>query len=601
LAGSLFSELKRRNVIKVGTAYLVLAWVVIQVTSEAVPALLLPDWVVTFVFFIGAIGFPFALFFAWAFELTPEGLKKESEVSADESVSHIMGRKLDFIIIGLLIIALAYFIFESRYSSEFKPLVVTEPISETDIKPTISTEKSIQKIAILPFFNNKPDPDTDYFGFAIADQIVGDLIYLKNIIVRPSSSVRKYNKKVIDPIVVGNELDTDYILVGSYLKQDNVIRLKVEMVDVSNNQMIWREPIEVNFQNAFELQDLVAKKVVQKLNLQFSNTELKIINKSIPSSPEAYDLYLQSISFPINGEGNRLAIKTLEQSLQLDPDYAPAYSEMGSRLQRLAVYELLEDQKILQIEEYYLKALSLDDQLLSALTGLASYYVDNAKTEKAVELIRKALTINPNDAQAHFTLGYIFRYAGLLKESIMEMETAKSIEPYNPGFRSLGVSYFNIGDDEKALQYFDLDKDSSFSLSWKAEILFRQGKSQQAIKEMDILIDRNPDNLWGIYSKAKRYTLLEQPENAFLAIKKLAGNDILDGEAFYYLASMYAKLGNQKDCIKLLKKAIDKGYINYPFMMKDTFLANLYDDPEVNKLIQIAKQKHLDFRAKFID
>jgi hypothetical protein len=151
VADSLFTELKRRNVFKVGIAYLVLAWVVVQITDTAVPALHLPEWIITAVFFFGAIGFPFALFFAWAFEITPDGIKKESDIAPEDSVTAHTGRKLDFIIIGLLVVALGYFIYESRFQTQPIEAVVTEE-SSSEIEPpkAVLKEPDSTSIAVPP-------------------------------------------------------------------------------------------------------------------------------------------------------------------------------------------------------------------------------------------------------------------------------------------------------------------------------------------------------------------------------------------------------------------------------------------------------------------
>jgi len=597
LADSFFKELKRRNVYKVGVAYLVLGWLIIEIADTIFPQFQFPPWTNQFVIFLIILGFPIAIFLAWAFEITPEGIKKESEIAPEDSIAAHTGQKLNYIIIVLLVLVSGYFFYESRFITKPEQAIETKTTSEKVPAKLNVEQKAIRRIAVLPFFNNKPDPATDYFGFAIADQIIGDLIYLKNIVVRPSSSVRIYDKKVVDSAKVGKDLNTDYILVGSYLKEANRIRLKVEMVDVNTNELIWREPIEVDYKNAFELQDLVAKKVVQKLNIQFSDIEMNNIGKSIPANSEAYDLYLQSISIPISGAGNQLALEQLEKSIQLDPAFAPTYSEMGKRLSRLAVYEMMGKDKLQEAENLYLKALTLDENLLSALTNLSTIYTDTGRTEQAVDLIKKVLAINPNYANAHFSLGYIFRYTGMIEQSIKEMETAISIEPYNPAFRSLGVSYMTAGEYDKAIQFFKRDEETSFAMSWLAEIYFRQEDYEQSLHYQNKLIDRNPDNLWGLYSLASRNIILGHSAKALENLSKLKVPSASDAEAKYFNASLYAKLGNQQECASSLRSSIEKGYFNYPFMMRDEFLEVFYDDPEIKAILQIAKQKHLDFKS----
>ena len=318
----------------------------------------------------------------------------------------------------------------------------------------------LRSIAVLPFSNSKPDPETDYLGFALADQIIGDLTYLKNLIVRPSSSIRKYEKQIIDPKIAADDLNVDFILTGNYLNEGSIIRLNVELVKTNTNEMIWREPIEVDFRNVFELQDIVAQKIVEGLNVQFSQKELSRIGKDIPSNPLAYEYFLRGVAYPLTIEGNQLAIQMLNQSIELDPNYAPTYAELSERIHELALYSKFDPKKYEKAEKLVLKAISLNDELISAHASLAQIYTETARINRAVEISRKILEINPNNANAHFSLGYIYRYAGMNNEAILEMEKALLIDPGNPRFRSLSISYFNIGEYEKAFNVFEKIKGS---------------------------------------------------------------------------------------------------------------------------------------------
>jgi serine/threonine protein kinase len=167
----------------------------------------------------------------------------------------------------------------------------------------------LQKLAVLPFANIKSDPQTDYLGFALADQIIGDLAYAKNVLTRPSSAVRQYQNKEVDPQTAGNDLQVDFIVMGHYLKEADVVRLNIELVNVHSNEMIWREPIEVRYENVFELQDLVTEKVISGLNAQFMQDEQRRIQTDVPQNPLAYEYYLRSISYPYSNEGDQLAIE----------------------------------------------------------------------------------------------------------------------------------------------------------------------------------------------------------------------------------------------------------------------------------------------------
>ncbi|MFT5520223.1 MAG: hypothetical protein ACI9IA_000813, partial [Enterobacterales bacterium] len=212
MANSFFTELKRRNVFKVGVAYLVLAWVVIQVTDSAVPALNMPEWMNTVVFFLGIIGFPFAIFFAWAFEVTPEGIKKESEIAPEDSITSHTSRKLDFTIIGLLVLVAGYFIYESRFQSQSETLVTEKNSVEVDTSKKVSQAVEGSSIAVLPFVDMSPNRDHDYFSDGISEEILNVLAKIPNLKVTSRSSAFAFKGSKINISEVAKKLGVNNVL-----------------------------------------------------------------------------------------------------------------------------------------------------------------------------------------------------------------------------------------------------------------------------------------------------------------------------------------------------------------------------------------------------
>ena len=460
-------------------------------------------------------------------------------------------------------------------------------------------ERSIDFIAVLPFSNTKPDPETDYFGFAIADQIIGDLVYLKSIIVRPSSAVRQYDKQVYDPRKVGDQLDVDYLLTGSYLKEENIIRLNFELIDIHTNETKWRERIEVDYQNAFALQDKVAEYVVQGMNAQFSEKERNRISKDVPSNPLAYEYYLRSVSYPFTNEGDKLAIEMLNKSIALDSIFAPAYNELGSRIHRLAQYGLLDPDETKRAEMFYWKALSHNEELLSALGNLALAYTETARIEGALGLTKKMLEINPNNVNASFSLGYIYRYAGMNKEAIQEMEKAIAIDPRNPKFRSISITYTWAGEYEKALEVLKNYQESSFVSGQKGVVLFRQGKHSEALPYLNRAIEMEPDGLAALVVIGVKAAIEGNEKDGIAAARKFDSFNLEDAESWYNNAGTYGLMGDKEGCIRCLRRAVDRGFFNYPLMQTDFFLDIARDDPEFQKVLEQAKKKHMSFRQRF--
>jgi tetratricopeptide (TPR) repeat protein len=436
-------------------------------------------------------------------------------------------------------------------------------------------------------------------GFALADQIIGDLAYVKNVLVRPSSAVRQYQDKEVDAQTAGNALKVDFIVMGHYLKEGDVVRLNIELVNVHSNEMIWREPIEVRYENVFELQDLVTKKVIDGLKIQFLQDERGRIQTDVPQNPLAYEYYLRSISYPFSNEEDQLAIEMLKKSIELDPNYAPAYDQLGDRIHRLAQYGLHDPEETKRAENSYLKALSLNGELLSALGNLAMIYTETARIEKAVEITRQMLEINPNNAEAHFSLGYIYRYAGMLNESVLEMEKAVSLDPKNPEFRSIVITYRFVGEYEKAIETSKIYEESAFILAEQGATFFMQGKKKQAVEYFDRVIAMEPDGLLALSVTGIKASIEGNIEEGIDAARKFEQANITDAEAWYHFAGNYGLLGDRDGCVRALQRAVDGGFFNYPFMLTDSFLDSVRDDPEFQLILEMAKVKHEAFKKKF--
>lgn len=462
------------------------------------------------------------------------------------------------------------------------------------LEPT--KEKSI---AVLPFFNTKPSEETDYLGFAVANQVIGDLAYLQDIQVKAASAVRKYADQVVDATTVGAELQVNYVMIGTYLNDGNRIRLNVELVDVATGEMMWREPIEVNYENAFQLQDMVAKAVVERLNVQFTEAELVRLGRDVSLNPLAYEYYLRGLSYPLSNEGDRLAINMFEQSIALDSTYAPAFVELGNRIHGLAQFGLLDPEETKKAEQYLLHALSLNSASLGALTNLSILYTETARGAEAVEISRRVLDINPNNARAHFSLGYIYRYAGMLEESVAEMERAVALDPTDPSFRSLGVTYLNLGEYDKAFEALNIDEGSAYAVGYQGLIYARQGNMEQALTYFDQVIAMESQRLWTLVALTLKSYIEGDTAAGLAAVQELELANLEDAEAWYYWGAHNVLLGDKEGYIRCFNQAMDKGYFNYPWMKRDPFLKDIQDDPEFKEVLEEARAKHEAFKARF--
>jgi serine/threonine protein kinase/tetratricopeptide (TPR) repeat protein len=502
--------------------------------------------------------------------------------------SHPINKKKSFIYGGfialvLILISIILFLWKTQQSLSYK----TEYTG------------AVKRMAVLPFTNIRNDPETNFLGFALADQIIGSLTYINNILVRPSSAIRPYQDREIDAQTAGHDLKVDFILTGNFLKESSVMRLNVELVNVQSNEIIWREPLEVQYENIFKLQDMVTEKVLAGLKIRFSQSEIEHIKTDIPKNSLAYDYYLRAISYPRTIEGNKLSIKMIEESIKLDSTYAPAFTELGYRKHQLAVYGFPGAASVKSSEQANIRALSLNGNQLRALSNLAIIYTETGRATEALELIYRALKINPNNAYAHFSLGYLFRYVGMLDESEREYEKALTIDPENPRFRSASVTYMALGKYDKAWQALDLDPYSPYSFNVKGKILIIKGQKEQAIEYFNKVLDIEGEADEHYEATILKAFIQNKNEEALRATKNREESNTPDSEIWFLIAENYGLIGAKRDCIRTLNKAIEMGYFCYPFFLTDPFLDSVRDEPEFRKLLSIAKEKHEAFKKKY--
>ncbi|HUP25587.1 MAG TPA: protein kinase, partial [Thermoanaerobaculia bacterium] len=302
-------------------------------------------------------------------------------------------------------------------------------------------ERRRPRLAVLPFVGLQRDPDLEFLGFALADQIIGSLSYVRGLIVRPSAAVRRYQAAPADPPTAGRELGVEYVLTGSYLCHANRIRLTLELVEAQSNDMVWRDLIEEEYDNVFALQDAAAARVLQHLEVRFSHDERTRMRADVPCDALAYEYYLRAVSYPVSLEDNRLALEMLDKAVELDASFAPAHAEIGYRLYQTASYGLQGAAAERRALDACGRALSLNPDLLDALYQACFHAVNSGDHERALELVERIFRVAPDSADGHFTLSYLCRYTGLQQESVRAVERALELHPGNVRFRSAGFTY----------------------------------------------------------------------------------------------------------------------------------------------------------------
>jgi len=285
----LIAELKRRNVIRVGVAYAIVAWLLLEVASVIFPGLHLPDWTLTFLIVLVAAGFPLALILAWAFELTPEGLKREAEVDRTESTTRTKGRKLDFAIIGLLALAVVFLVVDN-YVLEAEPERAEVAAEQIPAAEPVEREKSI---AVLPFVNMSSDPEQEYFSEGISEELLNELAQLPGLRVASRTSAFTFKGENRNMGEIAAILKVSYVLEGSVRKSGNRVRIAAQLIDASNEKHLWSEIYDRELTDIFAIQSEIARAVSRKVKIELSPKQEAVLANTQAVNPEAHEAVLR--------------------------------------------------------------------------------------------------------------------------------------------------------------------------------------------------------------------------------------------------------------------------------------------------------------------
>jgi TolB-like protein/Flp pilus assembly protein TadD len=357
-----FAELKRRNVYKVAVAYAIVGWLVMQVAATVVPALHLSDTITSAVVVLTLLGFPIAVVLAWAFELTPEGIKRAEDVPPDESNRRKTGRKLTAIIIAVGFVALGLLLFQ-MFRGTPASTARTAPMSD-------------KSIAVMPFVNQSGDPNQEYFSDGLSEELINGLGQIHELRVIGRNSSFYFKGKSNDSRAIGQTLGVANLLEGSVRKAGDRVRISVELVDAANGSQRWSQSYDREIKDIFAVQEEIAKSIADELRVVLLGGEVAATGRPSNGNIEAYNAYLQGAHHTWSGnlEGLTKAIGFFNEAIRLDPRYAEAYA---------------------------LKALAWSQiGYLRGVKGTEGF-------EQARLAAKAALAIMPNLARAHSMLAYV--------------------------------------------------------------------------------------------------------------------------------------------------------------------------------------------------
>ncbi len=460
---SLFDELKRRNVFKVGIAYIVVAWLLLQVADVILNNIEAPGWVFHTILLVLALGFPLISLFAWAFEMTPDGLKREHEVDRSQSITTNTGRKLDFVVIGVMALALAYFAYDKFAASPDMDQVLAEPTSiaaEQPVsivpEPAIEAEKSI---AVLPFVNMSSDPEQEYFADGISEELLNALAKVKGLKVAGRTSSFAFKGKNDDLVAIGKILRVNHILEGSVRKSGTRIRITAQLIKVEDGFHMWSETYDRELTDIFTIQDEISSAILTQLKTQLLGEQLATTTQTDTRAYELYLLAKQRI-YDRNQPSLEMAVKLLGEATSIDPGYAPAYAQLGVATILLSEenYGSLPNAESGESARRYLdKALQLESKNAEALAGMGLYHRQfELDYQESTNVLRQALEINPNMIEANTWLANNLNQIGEIRASLQLREESFRRDPlHGPTFGNLQQAYSKMGQFEKALEIIE--------------------------------------------------------------------------------------------------------------------------------------------------
>lgn len=446
----LFEELKRRNVFKVGTAYVVLAWLIAQVTDVFLDPLGAPDWVIRTILLLLIAGFPLVLLFAWAYELTPEGLKREKDVDRSRSITRQTGRRLDRAIILVLVVAVTVLMVDRfRDGDEGAPAAV----EATSVSASATAGEP--SIAVLPFVNMSSDPEQEYFSDGISEEILNALAKIKELKVAGRTSSFAFKGQNQDLRQIGDTLGVEHILEGSVRKSGAKVRITAQLIQVDDGFHLWSETYDRELTDVFAIQDEIAAAILAQLRAHLVGLEAENAPTLAPAERtdgRVYDLYLLARQrlYERKEPTIEAAAELLDEAIAIDPAYAPAYAQRGVAALLLAddsYGPMPRTEAWAQAKPYLDKALQLDPLLGEAWAGLGLYHLNRpGEKARAIEVLEKALSINPNLIDASNWLQTAYSDSGDLRRAMVILEDMFERDPlYPPGFSNLIMQYNRFG------------------------------------------------------------------------------------------------------------------------------------------------------------
>jgi len=584
---SFFAELKRRNVYKVAVAYAIVGWLVVQISSTVLPTFHAPEWVVQTLVVLVALGFPIAVVIAWAFELTPEGLKRTEDVDRATEKRGKSHAWIYVVAVGAAI-SIALFLLGRYTATNTASAARTEAVTGSSIP-----QKSI---AVLPFDNLSRDPDNAFFAEGVQDEILTRLAKVADLKVIARTSTQKFKSAPTDLREVAKQLDVANILEGSVQKVNDQVRVNVQLINALTNAHLWAEIYDRKLSDIFAVQSDIAKTVADTLQAKLTGSEKQMIAAQSTNDTAAYELYHKGRALWERRSGDNIpkAIAFFEQAIARDPNYALAYAGLSNADILLPFFAGADRREAYsKAKEAALKALRLDPNLAEAHLALGKVlFFSEIDLAGAMREYKRAIELKPNDATAHHWFGNDTLSAlGRSEEAIAEVRRAVELDPLSPVINAdLGTTFFYAHryDDSARQLRKTLEIDPTFFYAHfnLGIVLQVTGDLAGAIAEYEKAKQLNDDLLMSTMCAAAK----AQAGDKDAALRMLSDLDKISQhrEVVGYLrALLYLSLNNKAEALRWLEQGFqERDGSNISWIKVDPLLDSLHGDPRFEALVQ---------------
>jgi TolB-like protein/predicted Ser/Thr protein kinase len=461
--------------------------------------------------------------------------------------------------------------------------------------PAAKATASPVTIAVLPFQNLGADKDADFLRMALPDEIATTLSAVRTLSIRPFATTAKYSAPGVDLQQAGKEMHVGRIVTGHYQKIRDQLQLTIEAVDVAADRVLWQDSRSVSAEDLVAMREQVTSQVRQGLIPALGASDSSG-SGTRPTNEEAYDLYLRSVALAHDGAVNRDAIRMLERSVGLDPSYAPAWSALGKRYYYEEEYGPGSNGSMARTMPALRRALALDPNLEDAAQQIVSLDADAGKLPLAYQEAKAMVDKRPQSGFAHFTLSYVLRYAGLMRDAGQECNEAMRLDPGNYQFRSCAGVFLSLGQYDQARAFLRLDAGSEWSNNVAVQALLSEGKTQEALDQLHHLPDSaffHSRALAACYSRPR-------PPDAEQVLAQ-AEKDVLvfhDPEPRFSFAVNYNVCRGNAFTARLMKSAIESGFCGYESLQLNPLLGDFRKSPEYPAVLAQAKQCQDQFLAQ---